>query len=45
MARNHQGLQQRIAEAQRKEKAVTKRLARLARCQSKRKPAVVIVDT
>ena len=42
MARKHQGLRQRIAEAQRREKSESKRLARLARRSAKRKQALAM---
>ena len=42
MARNHQGLAHRIAEAQRRQKSEAKRLARLTRRQSKRKSAITM---
>jgi hypothetical protein len=42
MPRNHQGLRQRVAENQRKEKSKAKRLRRLARRKAKRKQTLTM---
>ena len=42
MARNHQGLRQRLAEAQRRQKSTAKRLRRLARRKAKRERSVTV---